>query len=156
VGTNSQSSRPEAPAPIPEPPVGGVVRDYANDVWQRYEDRGWCLVRALERRGITWQELNAVAGPLVDVSAPSQPAAPAAPVPPALAVWVAEARWADSPAWERLDDIVYPDAATARAAVEAAAGALVWNEELEARQPNSVATFWRISELTLAGTEGGA
>lgn len=77
-------------------------------------------------------------------------------VPPALAVYLLEeVDPAHSGSWRRWEDTAYPSVDAARAEVEDIAGALLWSDDLYARQPGGPLS-WRISELTLAGTGGGA
>lgn len=55
---------------IPEPPVGGVVRDDDYDVWQRHEGSPASAWRQANGTGRTsWADLNKRYGPLTDVSA---------------------------------------------------------------------------------------
>jgi hypothetical protein len=77
-------------------------------------------------------------------------------VPPALAVYLLEeVDPAHSGSWRRWEDTAYPSVDAARAELEDIAGALLWSDDLYARQPGGPLS-WRISELTLAGTTGGA
>lgn len=58
--------------------------------------------------------------------------------------------------WHRHDQTVYPTVEAAQAAVERDYGAVVWDDDLSARMPGTSTAWWRIVELALAGTQGGA
>jgi hypothetical protein len=141
--------QPQSPN-IPEPPPGSVVLDRDGVAWQhrrKDDDWSWWFSTAYPM-GVEHAVLVERHSPLTVVYTPR-----------AGTVYVIEQRTnlaAGGHAFQLLPaGFAHPSAANAQAAVEYMAGAMRWNERLEARQPGDRLPLYRIVEVPLA-TQGGA
>jgi hypothetical protein len=148
---------------IPEPPPGSVVLDRDGVAWQhRRKDAGWSWwFSTAYPMGVEYAVLVERHGPLTVVYAPSYvvPGGLGEMPLPVPAVYVIEQRTnlaAGGHAFQLLPaGFAYPSIPNAQAAVEHMAGDMVWREGM-AFQPGDRLPLYRIVEVPLANTQGGA